>query len=560
MKFLGKLFVTLLIAVFLLLVAAYILLQTRWGASQISSWVNEKSDYHFSYDEMDHRWASPAHVTLTNVVFGRNGQPATLVAQSVDIGLSSRQFSDPLHVETIALKNGTLNLSPNAAPLPFQADVLQLSDMALNNPETAWDLHAQRVNGAVTPWQPQTGNVLGQTADIQFSAGSMTLNGVPASNVLLQGSINKDQVTLSNVGADIARGSLTGSMHRNTDGSWQVGSLRLNEIRLQTEKSITEFLAPITTIPSLKIDSLEITGARLEGKDWAVTDLDLSLRNLTLANGGWQSDDGRLSLNASEFINGSLNLNDPIVNIDFTPQAAVLRQFTSRWERGIVRASGQWLRNDKKLELNEVVLAGLEYTLPANWKSRWMETLPEWLNTVTIKKFSANRNLIIDIDPLFPFQLTSLDGMANNIEVVRDRKWGIWAGNASFNAAAATFNRVDVRRPSMTLNASANQIAVTELSAFADKGMLEATATITQTPVRQTTVNLRGRSVPANTLHPWGWPALPLEGETNLQLSATGSLAAQTPLKPTVNGTLQATSSDGKQLQQTMHNGVVPGA
>lgn len=560
MKFIGKLIVTLLIAVFLLLVAAYILLQTRWGASQISRWVNEKTDYHFSCDEMAHRWASPAHVTLTNVSFGRDGRPATLVAQTVDIGLSSRQFSEPRHVDSILLKNGTLNLGPGSAPFPFQADALRLRDMALNTSENGYELHAQRINGGVTPWQPQRGKVLGNTADVQFSAGSMTLNGVPASNVLLQGAINKDRVTLSSVGADIARGSLTGSMKRNTDGSWEISSLRLNDIRLQTDRSITDFLAPVTRGSTLKIDSLEVTGARLEGKDWAITDLDLSLRNLTLANGGWQSDDGRLSMNASDFINGTLHLNDPIINIDFTPQAAVLRQFTSRWEQGMVRASGEWQRSDNQLQLDEVVLAGLEYTLPTGWKSRWMAPLPEWLNTIVIKKFSASRNLIIDIDPTFPFQFTSLDGMGNNLEVVRDRKWGFWAGNVSLNAAAATLNGVDVRRPSMALTASASQISVTELSAFAGKGMLEATATISQFPLRQTAVNLRGRSVPVNVLEPWGWPALPLEGEASLQLSATGNLAAKTALRPTVNATLQATSADGKQLQQTMHNGKIPGA
>jgi hypothetical protein len=38
-----------------------------------------------------------------------------------------------------------------------------------------------------------------------------------------------------------------------------------------------------------------------------VTDLDLSLRNLTLSHGDWQSQDGTLSMNASEFIYGSLH-------------------------------------------------------------------------------------------------------------------------------------------------------------------------------------------------------------------------------------------------------------
>jgi hypothetical protein len=63
--------------------------------------------------------------------------------------------------------------------------------MAFNSPETGWDLSAQRVTGGVSPWAPEAGNVLGKTAQIQMSAGSMTLNGVEASNVLIQGKIDK---------------------------------------------------------------------------------------------------------------------------------------------------------------------------------------------------------------------------------------------------------------------------------------------------------------------------------------------------------------------------------
>ncbi|MDI5036016.1 hypothetical protein MJM43_31110, partial [Salmonella enterica subsp. enterica serovar Montevideo] len=38
----------------------------------------------------------------------------------------------------------------------------------------------------------------------------------------------------------------------------------------------------LTTVPSLQIGRLEVTDSSLQGPDWAVTDLDLSLRNLTL--------------------------------------------------------------------------------------------------------------------------------------------------------------------------------------------------------------------------------------------------------------------------------------
>ena len=557
MKFIGKLLVYLLVALLIVILALYILLQTRWGAAQVSSWVTVNTDYELSFDKMNHRFSSPSHLILENVTFGRDGKPATLVAKKVDIGLSSRQVTDPLHMDAITLFDGTLNLSPQTAPLPLQADRLQLSNMAFNSPNTEWDLSAQKVTGGVSPWQPEAGNVLGNHAQIQMSAGSLTLNGVPATNVLIEGQLNGKEVVLNTIGADMARGSLTGSALRNADGSWIIDTMRLNEIRLQSDKTLTAFFAPLATIPSLQIGRLDVTDARLQGPDWAVTDLDLSLRNLTLSKGDWQSQEGRLSMNASEFIYGSLHLFDPILNAEFSPQGMALRQFTSRWEGGMVRTSGNWLRDGKALVLDDVAIAGLEYTLPQNWKALWMAPLPEWLNSVTLQKFGLSRNLVIDIDPAFPWQITSLDGYGANLQLVKDRQWGVWSGSATLNGAAATFNRVDVRRPSLALNANAATVNITDLSAFTEKGILEATATVSQLPQRQTTVSLNGRGVPLNVLQQWGWPALPVTGDGNIQLTASGSVQANAPLKPTVNGKLSAVNMDKQQVEQTMTGGIV---
>ncbi|HEB4872348.1 TPA: AsmA family protein [Kluyvera ascorbata F0526] len=557
MKFLGKLIIWLLIALLLVILAFYFLLQTRWGARHVSQWLNDSTPYHVTFDAMDHRFSSPSHILLKNVTFGRDGKPATLVAKAVDIGLSSRQITDPLHVDTILLQDGTLNLSPSNAPLPFAADRLQLSNMALNSPETGWDLSAQRVSGGVMPWAPVAGNVLGTKAQIQMSAGSLSLNGIPATNALIEGTLDNGEVTLTTVGADMARGSLTGNARRNSDGSWVVDNLRLNEIRMQSDKSLLDFLAPLTTVPSLQIGRLDITDARLQGPDWAVTDLDLNLRNLTLSQGGWQSDDGKTSMNASEFIYGSLHLLDPILNAEFSPQGIALRQFTSRWEGGMVRSSGNWLRAGNALVLDDAVVAGLEYTLPENWKTLWMEQLPPWLQSVTLKKFGASRNLVIDINPDFPWQITALDGYGTNLQLAKNRQWGVWGGSATLNGAAATFNRIDVRRPSMTLNADASNVNITELSAFTEKGILEATATVAQQPQRQTRVTLNGRGVPLNVLQQWGWPALPITGDGNIQLTASGNVQADAPLKPTVNGQLHAVNMDKQEVTQQMQGGVV---
>ncbi|MFU0850925.1 AsmA family protein [Kluyvera cryocrescens] len=557
MKFLGKLIIWLLIALLLVIVAFYFLLQTRWGARQISHWLTDNTAYQVTFDAMDHRFSSPSHILLKNVTFGRDGKPATLVAKDVDIGLSSRQITDPLHVDTILLQDGTLNLSPSNAPLPFAADRLQLKNMALNSPETGWELSAQRVSGGVMPWAPEAGNVLGQKAHIQMSAGSLSLNGIPATNALIEGDINGSEVNLTTVGADMARGSLTGNARRNSDGSWLVDNLRLNDIRLQSDKSLLDFLAPLTTVPSLQIGRLDVTDASLQGPDWAVTDLDLNLRNLTLSDGGWQSTDGKISLNASEFIYGSLHLLDPILNAEFSEQGIALRQFTSRWEGGMVRSAGNWFRAGNALVLDDMVFAGLEYTLPQNWKTLWMAPLPAWLQNVTLKKFGANRNLVIDIDPDFPWQITALDGYGANLQLAKNGQWGIWSGSATLNGAAATFNRIDVRRPSIALNADASNVNVTELSAFTEKGILEATATISQQPQRHTSVTLNGRGVPLNILQQWGWPPLSIDGDGNIQLTASGSVQANAPLKPTVDGQLHAVNMNKQEVTQQMQGGVV---
>ncbi|EAT8249704.1 AsmA family protein [Salmonella enterica] len=559
MKLIGRLLLYVLIACLVVIFGFYFLLQTRWGADHISNWVSENSGYHLTFDVMDHRFSAPSHLLLENVTFGRDGQPATLVAKTVDIGLSIRQLTAPLHVDTILLQDGTLNISVQTAPFPFEADRLQLRNMALNSPGSEWRLSAQRVNGGVMPWRPEAGRVLGNKAQIQLSAGSLTLNDVPATNVLIEGSIDHNQVMLNTVGADMARGALTGVARRNADGSWVVENLRLNDIRLQSDKSLSEFFAPLTTVPSLQIGRLEVTDSSLQGPDWAVTDLDLSLRNLTLRKEDWQSQEGKLSMNASEFIYGSLHLLDPILNAEFSPQGVALRQFTTRWEGGMVRTSGAWLRESKALILDDTAIAGLEYTLPENWKQLWMKPLPDWLNSLTLKKFSASRNLVIDIDPAFPWQITALDGYGANLELVQHHQWGVWSGNATLNAAAATFNRVDVRRPSLSLTANASTVNISDLSAFTGKGILEATASVSQLPQRQTQISLNGRGVPMDVLQQWGWPALPIAGDGNIQLKASGNIQADAPLKPTVNGQLHAVNAQKQQITQTMQAGVVSG-
>ncbi|MGM7764796.1 AsmA family protein [Yersinia enterocolitica] len=565
MKFLGKVLLTLLLLLVLSIVLCYVLLQTSWAAGWLSRWVSDNSEYRLSLGKIDHSWSQPGQVSFTDVTLGRAKQPAFLIAQQAVLGLSWRQLTEPRHFLSLNLQNGSLTLNNSTSPLPLQADTLRLTNMALNttiepqNKADQWKVTGQQVTGGLIPWQPLPGNSLGENAQFQFSAGSLTINGITAEKLYLQGSIQKNTLTLSNFGADIAQGELTGNASQSADGSWLVDRLRLSNIRLQTPASLEDVWNTFLQLPPITLKRFDLIDARVEGKNWAFNDLDLTLKNITFKQGDWHSDEGELSLNAGDIIKGNIHLIDPIATFTLSTPGVAINQFSTRWQDGLLRTQGNWLRDSHRLQLDELTLVALVYTLPTDWKQQWQQTLPNWLSEVYISKLNANRNLLIDISPDFPFQITSLDAAGTNLLLAKNHQWGMWSGSLMLNAGNATFNKNDVRRPSLALSANEQQITVSDLSAFTKEGLLEATATIDQTPGRALSLALTGRSVDLNILQNWGWSALPLQGLGNLKLRISGNLTADKPLKPTINGSLQATDSHGQQVNQTMQNGEVHG-
>lgn len=565
MKFLGKVLLTLLLLLVLSIVLCYVLLQTSWAAGWLSRWVSDNSEYRLSLGKIDHSWSQPGQVSFTDVTLGRAKQPAFLIAQQAVLGLSWRQLTEPRHFLSLNLQNGSLTLNNSTSPLPLQADTLRLTNMALNttiepqNKADQWKVTGQQVTGGLIPWQPLPGNSLGENAQFQFSAGSLTINGITAEKLYLQGSIQKNALTLSNFGADIAQGELTGNASQSADGSWLVDRLRLSNIRLQTPASLEDVWNTFLQLPPITLKRFDLIDARVEGKNWAFNDLDLTLKNITFKQGDWQSDEGELSLNAGDIIKGNIHLIDPIATFTLSTPGVAINQFSTRWQDGLLRTQGNWQRDSHRLQLDELTLVALVYTLPTDWKQQWQQTLPNWLSEVYVSKLNANRNLLIDISPDFPFQITSLDAAGTNLLLAKNHQWGMWSGSLMLNAGNATFNKNDVRRPSLALSANEQQITVSDLSAFTKEGLLEATATIDQTPGRALSLALTGRSVDLNILQNWGWSALPLQGLGNLKLQIKGSLAADKPLKPTINGSLQATDSHGQQVNQTIQHGEVHG-
>ncbi len=556
MKFIGKLLLTLFLLLVLTLVLSYLLLQTTYVATWLSHWFNNhQNQYHFSFKKIDHSWSNPTQLRLMDVTLSPVNQSACLNVRQVVLRPGWQQITRPFHFRNLLLQDGTLDIDFNALPMmfPISADSLQLNNLSLNTRIGPWPLSAQQVNAEVLPWQLSSESDRDEN-QFTLSAGLLNINGITARQVLLEGTFHQNNWVLRNFGAEIAQGTITGDLTRLAQGDWLFNGLRLSNIRLQSPDTLSALWQFFTQLPPITFKRFDLVDARLEGIDWALNDLDVTLQNVKFHQGTWQADDGTLALNAADIITGKLHLVDPIVNLELSSDKVLIKQLTTRWEGGLLRTNGHWMRENQHLQLDEIAIAALEYTLPAHWKQLWKQPLPSWLSGITITKLSAHNNLLIDITPDFPFQLTALDGYGKNLVLIHDNQWALSSGELTLNASNATFNKNDLRRPAMTVTAHDQHISVKEVSAFANTGLLEGSATLNQHN-HQFSLQLNGREVDTNTLHPWGWPLLPLQGKGNFILQLTGNLTA--PFKSSLSGELQVTGSDKQQINQLMQQGEV---
>lgn len=556
MKSFGKIFLTLLLLLLLVIISSFFLVQTYWGAEWISRWVSNNTHYYLSVAKVEHHFSKPSQLILHNVTFGHDDQPAVLIATRIDLHFSAKQFKKLVNFKKIELSNGSLNVFDNSIAWPLQAGRLQLSNIAIVSPRSKISVEAQQVSGTVAPWKPSQGNVLGQNANFKLKARTVAINDASGKNIVLEGRVNSQFLALHHVSADVLGGSIIGSATRNVQGHWHIERLCFNNIRLQTSYSLNRFLQPLISLSSTHFDQLDVSNARLQGPEWAVNDLNLSLKNLTLRNGNWESDQGSLLIQASSVIQGQLELDDPIVQMTFSSQGITIPQLSARWSKGVIRTRGNWLHSTQRLNLHELEISGLEYTLPADWQDLWMKPLPEWLDSVMVSRFTTHHNLLIDINPVFPFEITSLEGDGNNLLVADAHQWGIWSGTLNVHAVQATFNRTDLRDPSLILTANDQKINLTKISASVGGGILEGFATLSQQPTRALSLTLSGKTVSTNLLHNWGWPAVSLQGVGHIQLNFNANLAVDTPFSQYANGTLSV-NAKGQSMEQNMMNGVV---
>ncbi|REF26710.1 AsmA-like protein [Xenorhabdus cabanillasii] len=556
MKWLGKCFATLLLLLILAIIIVYFVAQTHWGAKQISQWINKQGHYQVNIESIGHSWLRPMTLMLNNVSVSDKQSSFSLNANTVDLDLKWQFLPKFTDLHKLTLQQGKLTLSGNQFPPVLKADILQLNQMDIQLTTLHSQIQGKNIIGGITPWIPDTNSPFG-SGQYQFSASTISINELPFNKVVMQGSYQNNSLTISAFGAEFLKGFISGNGQQLPDGSWNWDNILINDIRWQSPMALAALAEKTHQLPTIRIKDLNLTNAKLQGKDWTVDYLDTTIKGLGLVNGRWQAEDGLIDFNAMNMTFNDAQLRDILGKLRFSGDIFTIANLTAHYQKGLFNIKAQWDRQSRQLTLNDSSVTGLIYFLPAEWRDYIKNPAPEWISALKLNNVSINNTLLIDANPDFPFQLTTLSGYIEAMDILKNDHWGLWNGQASLQAASGTFNKVEIARPYLQLHATDDKVVVDKMNAFTGDGLLQFNGVLEQSASQKPfQLNFKGMNVDLGILPQWGWRPLNVHGDGNFSLAITGDLSTDN-IKQTISGTLAAEDKSSNKESQSIKQGVI---
>ncbi|WP_066749397.1 AsmA family protein [Proteus myxofaciens] len=554
MRWLMKSLVSLILIVILFIIVIYAFVQTQWGAQKTSEWLTQYSDYDVRFSGIEHNFTQPEQVTIHELSINQKQNKTTLVANSAQLKFNWQSFLFPTHLQKITLENGKIVITDKIAALPISADILQFKNMTLQSAQSDITFSAEKITGGITPWQPTAENSFG-SGHFQFSIANGHINDNLFNHFIISGEYQPNHIQIDKLGTQLLNGSLSfnGQYQNNR---WTLNDVYMNGIRWQSTKTLSELIQSMKQTPAININSLNIVDLTAEGKQWAISGFDGQFSQLE-----WDKtfSVSRGELNADDIVINDNHMTDLIAKLDQQNDHLNVDNLSLRYEKGIIKLSGYWNKADKTLAIKNATLSGILYTLPKNWLSFFAEPIDKSSNieNINIEKLSISQSILIDISPDFPFQFTGLAANIQNLMVAKNGEWGLWQGTATFNADSGTLNRIELRRPDLTIETQQDKAIAKSFSAFVDSGLIQGAAVLDQANnQRHFSLIANGLNVPLSVPNSLGWrtPSLTENGKFTLKIK--GELRAN-PISSTLNGSLCAQQEGQILIDETMSQGEI---
>ncbi|MEX0437314.1 AsmA family protein [Providencia rettgeri] len=558
MKWLIKLTTYALLLLLLLFIFTYIGLQTRWGASYTSQFLSKFTDYDIDVGIMGHEFSNPGEFIFQDVKLANKNSDLSLDSRQIVLDVNWRNLFSGTAIKRLVITQGTLSttVTPDTILLPISANILQFENSQITLKKDNDTVQVTGFTGGITPWKPAESSPFGY-GDFRFTANQLKFNDLSFKNVAITGKLQQQGTEISQASAYLNNGYIAGAGKVLKDGTITVDSLTMNKVGWENKVDFDSLFDAITSEKSLQIKKVELTNIDIQGKDWALSGLSTEIDQLSFVKGSWTSSESNIRFNVDQFVVKDQQLSTLIGDLKINGDSLNINKLSGYYNKGVFNLSGSWQRNDRILTIDEGKLAGILYTLPENWLSFFAEPTPPWLSGLSIKKFTLSQSLLMNIQPQFPFELTALSGNIENIDLIKQKQWGIWSGKATFTADSGTINQVLVRRPFIEVRQSGKSSAAASLTVSTDKGISKVGLLVKQEPKKVPfLLRASGSNIDLVDLNQWGWAGFPAQVIGDFDATLQGDLLAPSVAK-SLNGELMAVPLQGKRLFRTVVNGVV---
>ncbi|WOB99983.1 MULTISPECIES: AsmA family protein [unclassified Providencia] len=558
MKWLIKLTTYALLLLLLLFIFTYIGLQTRWGASYTSQFLSKFTDYDIDVGIMGHEFSNPGEFIFQDVKLANKNSDLSLDSRQIVLDVNWRNLFSGTAIKRLVITQGTLSttVTPDTILLPISANILQFENSQITLKKDNDTVQVTGFTGGITPWKPAESSPFGY-GDFRFTANQLKFNDLSFKNVAITGKLQQQGTEISQASAYLNNGYIAGAGKVLKDGTITVDSLTMNKVGWENKVDFDSLFDAITSEKSLQIKKVELTNIDIQGKDWALSGLSTEIDQLSFVRGSWTSSESNIRFNVDQFVVKDQQLSTLIGDLKINGDSLNINKLSGYYNKGVFNLSGSWQRNDRILTIDEGKLAGILYTLPENWLSFFAEPTPPWLSGLSIKKFTLSQSLLMNIQPQFPFELTALSGNIENIDLIKQKQWGIWSGKATFTADSGTINQVLVRRPFIEVRQSGKSSAAASLTVSTDKGISKVGLLVKQEPKKAPfLLRASGSNIDLVDLNQWGWAGFPAQVIGDFDATLQGDLLAPSVAK-SLNGELMAVPLQGKRLFRTVVNGVV---
>ncbi|MFS1539556.1 MAG: hypothetical protein ACL7BU_13710 [Candidatus Phlomobacter fragariae] len=552
MRWLKNLILTLLI----LIIFIYLIIQTQWGAKQLSNLLSKYTTYDVKIGVISHHLTTPSDIVLQDIAIHNKQNSFKLNAKQITFELLWQKILSNSWLHRLVVTKGELMLPSSRQIFPFSSKILQLENMNINYRINNITLLASNMTGGITPWQPTAHNPFGE-GNFQFTTEQFEINNVHLTTLLVKGSYKTNFLSIDKLFAYLNNGVINANTIQYTDQALTLAKLMLTNTGWQFFSSFSQLANELRDIKKLIIKELNLANTNFQGLDWAIAGLSGKVNNIALSAGNWNNPNSEINLSIDELIYKNQKISKIIADMTFANDILHFNRLAGYYDKGLFNIEASWDTKQQSINIVNAQLASIRYQLANGWFNFFKSSVPSWLTSLHITNFKLTNSLLMDINANFPFELTNVNGYLTNIDLIKQKKWGLWQGKAVFTANSGTLNQITLRQPYIQVFPYSDHSFKVELNSNVENGLVKLTANIQQQANYDAfSLSANGINVDLAILNQMGWKNLPIKTLADFNFTLKGNLLAN-PIAHTLTGELSYQTLSGKKKAYSMVKGEI---